>query len=130
MPSLQREQLEHQAAALATSGAPLAWRGARPRRADSGLACANNGQGLRGPPLRQLSFGRAGPGLLNWGVERAEARERARRRQPPERSGQGGRGEPDVKTVPRPAPPGPRLSRALTAPLRRSAGYLGGSGVG
>lgn len=89
MPSLQREQLEPQAAALATSGAPLAWRGARPRRADSGPAWANNGQGPRRPPLRQLSFSRAGPGLLNWGVERAEARERERRRQPRERSGQG-----------------------------------------
>lgn len=44
--SLQREQLERQAAALATSGAPLAWRGARPRREDSGLAFPNNGQAL------------------------------------------------------------------------------------
>lgn len=44
--SLQREQLERQAAALATSGAPLAWRGARPRREDSGLAFSNNGQAL------------------------------------------------------------------------------------
>lgn len=44
--SLQREQLERQAAALTTSGAPLAWRGARPRRQDSGLAFPNNGQAL------------------------------------------------------------------------------------
>lgn len=41
---LQREQLERQEAALATSGAPLAWQGARPRREDSGLAFVNNGQ--------------------------------------------------------------------------------------
>lgn len=41
---LQREQLERQEAALATSGTPLAWQGARSRREDSGLAFVNNGQ--------------------------------------------------------------------------------------
>lgn len=46
MQSHQLEQLERQAAALATSGVPLAWRGARPRREDSGLAFPNNGQAL------------------------------------------------------------------------------------
>ena len=42
---------------------------------------------LRRPPLRQLSFSRACPGLLNWEVEHAKAN--GRRRQSSERSRQG-----------------------------------------
>lgn len=119
MQSLQREQLERQAAALATSGAPLAWRGARPRRQDSGLAFPNNGQALcEGRP----SDSYPAPGFARvcltgkWSMQR--------------RAGGGGRrvrgasscvqSEPAVKTVPRPAPLGPQLAPALTAPFTPS----------
>ena len=68
--SLQREQLERQAAALATSGAPLAWRGARPRQQHSGPAFPNNGQALcEGRPSDSYLFSRACPGLLKLGSE-------------------------------------------------------------
>ena len=71
--SLQREQLERQAAALATSGAPLAWRGARPRQQDSEPAFPNNGQALcEGGPSDSYLFSRASracPGLLKLGSE-------------------------------------------------------------
>lgn len=82
----------------------------------------------RRPPRRQRAFRRACPGLLSWEVKHAKAR--GRRRQPRERSGPGragGRGEPAVGTVPRPAPPGPRLSRALTASSHSHSWLLEGT---
>jgi hypothetical protein len=59
-----REQLERQEAALATSGAPLAWQGARPRREDSGLAFANNGQAAAEAAPQTAGFQPGLPGLL------------------------------------------------------------------
>lgn len=61
---LQREQLERQEAALATSGAPLAWQGARPRREDSGLAFVNNGQAAVKAAPQTAGFQPGLPSLL------------------------------------------------------------------
>ena len=80
---------------------------------------------LRRPPLRQLSFA---PGFARvcltgkWSMQRGAGGGGSRVRG----ASSCGRSEPAVKTVPRPAPLGPQLAPALTAPLPRRSWLLGG----
>lgn len=77
--SLQREQLERQAAALATSGAPLAWPGARPRQQDSGrrpFRTMGRRSAKAAPQTAIFSAGLARV-CLNWEVKHAKAEREA-----------------------------------------------------
>lgn len=101
------------------------WPGGEPGLADRtpGWPFRTMGRRSGRPPLRQLSFSRASPGLLNWELEHAKAS--GRRRQPSERSGQGRARRAGRQNGTQTHAAGAALAGALTAPLHHGSWLVG-----
>lgn len=102
------------------------WPGGEPGLADRtpGWPFRTMGRRSGRPPLRQLSFSRASPGLLNWEAEHAKGS--GRRRQPSERSGQGRARRAGRQHGTQTHAAGAALAAALTASLHHRGWLVGG----